>query len=147
MHQAFQQLVGVMFGRGRQSASIDEDILSLTNNISAIESVQTFVTDIDRSELMSFLLAFDPEALRAAVIISGQNLSSELEGFVSEELVLVNGRMLNGSDAGSNNVLLGVDSALARRLYSTGWYFSKCSWLSFWRCFSDKRYSKWPYRI
>ncbi|MEL0311709.1 MAG: FtsX-like permease family protein, partial [Candidatus Poseidoniales archaeon] len=45
--------------------------------------------------------------------ISGQNLSSELEGFVSEELVLVNGRMLNDSDTGSNNVLLGVDSALA----------------------------------
>ena len=56
----------------------------------------------------------NPEALRAAVrFISGQNLSSELEGFVSEELVLVNGRMLNDSDAGSNNVLLGVDSALA----------------------------------
>ena len=36
-----------------------------------------------------------------------------MEGFVSEELVLVNGRMLNDSDAGSNNVLLGVDSAVA----------------------------------
>ena len=36
-----------------------------------------------------------------------------MEGFVSEELVLVNGRMLNDSDTGSNNVLLGVDSALA----------------------------------
>ena len=99
------------------SASIDEDILSLTNNISAIESVQTFVTDIDRSGINDLLAQggpLNPESIRAAVrFISGQNLSSELEGFVSEELVLVNGRMLNDSDAGSNNVLLGVDSALA----------------------------------
>jgi len=99
------------------SASIDEDILSLTDNISAIESVQTFVTDIDRSGINDLLAQggpLNPEAIRAAVrFISGQNLSSELEGFVSEELVLVNGRMLNDSDAGSNNVLLGVDSALA----------------------------------
>jgi len=101
------------------SASIDEDILSLTNNISAIESVQTFVTDIDRSGINELLAQGgslrDPDALRAAVrFISGQNLSSELEGFVSEELVLVDGRMLNDSDIDSNNVLLGVNSALAK---------------------------------
>ena len=41
--------------------------------------------------------------------ISGQNLSSELR-VGSEELVLVDGRMLNISDYDSNNVLL-VDSA------------------------------------
>ena len=80
------------------SATISEDILNLTNNIQ-VESVQTFVTEVDRSGISAILAQGgppNPEALRAAVrFISGQNLSAELEGFVSEELVLVDGRILN----------------------------------------------------
>ena len=98
------------------SASVDEDVLNFTNNMSEVASVQTFVTDVDRSGITELLQQGgrpDPESLRAAVrFISGQNLSSELEGFASEELVLVDGRMPNISDYDSNNVLLGVDSAL-----------------------------------
>ena len=80
--------------------------------MSQVESVQTFVTEVDRSGISAILAQGgppNPEALRAAVrFISGQNLSAELEGFVSEELVLVDGRMLNESDSGSYNVLLGL---------------------------------------
>ena len=83
--------------------------------MSQVESVQTFVTEVDRSGISAILAQGgppNPEALRAAVrFISGQNLSAELEGFVSEELVLVDGRMLNESDSGSYN--LGVEAAFS----------------------------------
>nr|AIF06157.1 ABC-type antimicrobial peptide transport system, permease component (ABC.CD.P) [uncultured marine group II/III euryarchaeote KM3_190_A04] len=102
------------------SATISEDILNLTNNMSQVESVQTFVTEVDRSGISAILAqggSPNPEALRAAVrFISGQNLSVELEGFVSEELVLVDGRMLNESDSGSYNVLLGVEAAFSSEI-------------------------------
>ena len=102
------------------SATISEDILNLTNNMSQVESVQTFVTEVDRSGISAILAQGgppNPEALRAAVrFISGQNLSAELEGFVSEELVLVDGRMLNESDSGSYNVLLGVEAAFSSEI-------------------------------
>ena len=69
------------------SASIDESILNLTNNMSQVESVQTFVNEVDRSRIGEVLAQGgppNPDALRAAVrFISGQNLSVELEGFVS----------------------------------------------------------------
>ena len=102
------------------SASIDEGILNLTNNMSQVESVQTFVNEVDRSRIGEVLAQGgppNPDALRAAVrFISGQNLSVELEGFVSEELILVDGRMLNDSDSGSYNVLLGVDAAFSSEI-------------------------------
>ncbi len=102
------------------SATISEDILNLTNNMSQVESVQTFVTEVDRSGISAILAQGgppNPGALRAAVrFISGQNLSVELEGFVSEELVLVDGRMLNESDSGSYNVLLGVEAAFSSEI-------------------------------
>ena len=60
------------------SATISEDILNLTNNMSQVESVQTFVTEVDRSGISAILAQGgppNPEALRAAVrFISGQNL-------------------------------------------------------------------------
>ena len=88
--------------------------------MSQVESVQTFVTEVDRSGISAILAQGgppNPEALRAAVrFISGQNLSAELEGFVSEELVLVDGRMLNESDSGSYNVLLGVEAAFSSEI-------------------------------
>ena len=102
------------------SASIDEGILNLTNNMSQVESVQTFVNEVDRSRIGEVLAQGgppNPDALRAAVrFISGQNLSVELEGFVSEDLILVDGRMLNDSDSGSYNVLLGVDAAFSSEI-------------------------------
>ena len=102
------------------SASIDEGIVNLTNNISEVELVQTFVNEVDRSRIGEVLAQGgppNPDALRAAVrFISGQNLSVELEGFVSEDLILVDGRMLNDSDSGSYNVLLGVDAAFSSEI-------------------------------
>ena len=102
------------------SASIDEGILNVTNNMSQVESVQTFVNEVDRSRIGEVLAQGgppNPDALRAAVrFISGQNLSVELEGFVSEDLILVDGRMLNDSDSGSYNVLLGVDAAFSSEI-------------------------------
>ena len=87
--------------------------------MSQVESVQTFVTEVDRSGISAILAQGgppNPEAIRAAVrFISGQNLI-ELEGFVSEELVLVDGRMLNESDSGSYNVLLGVEAAFSSEI-------------------------------
>ena len=51
----------------------------------------------------------------AVRFILGQNLSAELEGFVSEELVLVDGRMLNESDSGSYTKL-GVEAAFSSEI-------------------------------
>ena len=87
--------------------------------MSQVESVQTFVTEVDRSGISAILAQGgppNPDALRAVRFISGQNLSVELEGFVSEELVLVDGRMLNKSDSGSYNVLLGVEAAFSSEI-------------------------------
>ena len=55
------------------SASIDEDILNLTNNISTIESVQTFVTDIDRSGINE-------------VLAQGANKAEEIAGKKMKEM-------------------------------------------------------------
>ena len=66
--------------------------------MSQVESVQTFVTEVDRSGISAILAQGGHPIQRPYVqhvrFISGQNLSAELEGFVSEELVLVDGRML-----------------------------------------------------
>ena len=84
--------------------------------MSEVASVQTFVTDVDDRELQSSfskgedLIQSLCEQRSDSFLV--KNLSSELEGSASEELVLVDGRMLNISDYDSNNVLLGVDSAL-----------------------------------
>ena len=37
------------------SASVDEDVLNFTNNMSEVASVQTFVTDVDRSGITELL--------------------------------------------------------------------------------------------
>ena len=49
------------------SATISEDILNLTNNMSQVESVQTFVTEVDRSGISAILAQGGPPIQRPYV--------------------------------------------------------------------------------